>query len=233
MAKAYDHKTAAFIGFLIQNMPEVEDEIMNGWMDNPVGTKEFLSGLNPPETIPAKPTPLLSVVATTALGEIAGKKTRACFTGSRYPYGCDADFDHWLPAKQPNTAACVISTLAPAKDWTFVEGAAAIRGIGAGTDIVLLGTALIENGHIMTLAQAEQMVEKTERNENTKMRVDGYGNLFFVETGDPKNPVSVGLVFRDDRDWHAYVLLLDYDFRWHAGRRLLIRNLKDTLKLGR
>src|SRR3989344_8286072 len=175
---------------------------------------------------------LFSIAATTSLVNIAGKPTKDCFTGSRYAYR-DGDFDTLLPAKQPNTVACIISTLAPSREWTFVEGAAAILGIGAGTDIVLLGTALIENGHIMTLAQAEQMVEKTERNENTKMRVDGYGNFFFVETGDPKNPVSVGLVFRDDRDWHAYVLLLDYDFRWHAGRRLLIRNLKDTLKLGR
>ncbi len=179
---------------------------------------------------PTKPTPLFSVIATTNLGAVAGKKTKQCFTGSRYVYR-DADFDNWLPANQSNADACVVSTLGFAESWTFAEAAAKLLGIGADSGVKLLGTALIENGHTMTLAQAEEMVEKTERVEKTGMRTDGYGNFFFVETGDTKNPVSVGRVYRVERVWFAFVLRLDDGSRWYALRRLLVRNLSGASKL--
>ena len=175
---------------------------------------------------------LLSVVATTQLGAVTGKKTKNCFSTSspRYAYR-DSDFDNWLPANQPNADSCAISTLAPSRDWAFVEVAAAILGIGAGTNVVLLGKALIENDHTMTLVQAEEMVEKTESGEKkTGMRTDGWGNWFFVETGDPETPVSVGDVRRGGRDWYARVYRLDVGDCWRADDRLLVRNF-DALKL--
>ncbi len=230
-AKTYDKKTAAFAGYIIQNIPaDLDEETMDGWMNNPDGTKKFLSGLKPPKTLPVKPTPLLSVVAPTNLGAVAGKKTAKCFSDSRYAYR-DTDFDNWLPKNQPNADACVITTLAPSRDWTFAEVAATVLGIGGvGTDIKLLGEALIENGHTMTLAQTEEMVEKTEAGEKTGMKTDGYGNFCFVETSDPKNPVSVGSVYRVRREWRADVVRLDFGFRWVAVNRLLVRNL-DASKL--
>ncbi len=54
-AKTYDKKTAAFIGFLVQNIPaDLTDEIMQGWMKNPGAMKRFLSGLNPSEITASK-----------------------------------------------------------------------------------------------------------------------------------------------------------------------------------
>lgn len=227
-AKTYCKKTAAFAGWIIQNVPaDLDDGTMDGWMNNPDGTKEFLSGLK----LPKKQIPLFSVVATTNLGVVQGKKTKQCFPKPRYAYR-DDDFDNWLPAKQPKADACIIATLAPSREWTFAESAAAILGIGSGTGIVLLGNLLIEHGHTITLAQAEEMVEKTEYDEKkTGMRTDGWGNFFFVETCDSKNPVSVGCVGRGSHDWDAEVVSLARGFRWDAGYRLLVRNLSDTLKL--
>jgi hypothetical protein len=95
---------------------------------------------------------------------------------------------------------------------------------------VALGRSLIANDYTMTLTQAEDMVERTKRMEATGMRADGYGNFFFVETGDPKNPVSVGRVGHLDHDWGAGVGRLVRSGRWGAGNRLLVRNL-DASKL--
>jgi hypothetical protein len=80
----------------------------------------------------------------------------------------------------------------------------------------------------MTLTQAEEMVEATERGEKTDMRTNGYSNFFFVETGNEDNPVSVAVVYRDDSRWRALVSRLDYGSRWDADFRLLVRNLKDA-----
>jgi len=177
---------------------------------------------------PATQLPLLSIVATTNLPAVAGKKTKQCFTDGWYYR--DADFDNWLPASQPDASECVITTLALTRNWTFIEAAQAILGVDT-TDVVVLGNALIKSGHPITLAQAEAMKKATERGDNTGMRTDGWGNFFFVETGDLKNPVSVGRVDRDDRGWLALVYRLGSGSRWYAGFRPLLRNV-DASKLG-
>ncbi len=234
-AKAFDHKTAAFLGFVIQNMPEMDDATMNGWMDDPAATKTLLSGFGPPEVASVsarvETRKLLESVATTQLGAVAAKKTIQCFVGSVWARGGrDSDFDRWLPANQPKTDACAITTLASTEDATFVKWFAPILGVSADTPVKEIGELLIARGHTMTLAQAEEMAEKTERGEKTGMRTDGWGNFFPVKTGDKNNPVSVGYVFRGGRDWRSGVGRLGYSRVWDAGSRILVRNL-DASKL--
>lgn len=172
----------------------------------------------------ATPEPLLSAVATTALAAIVGKPTKKCFTGSRWAYR-DGDLDNWLPTGQPDAPACSVTTFAPSREWTFAEAAEKIVGLRIpGASAKLLGHELINGGHTMTLAQAEAMVEATERGEKTGMRTDGWGNFIFVETGDAENPVSVLCVFRAGRRWLANVRRLGCDVRRSAERRLILRN---------
>lgn len=174
-----------------------------------------------------QPAKLLSIVATTSLAGIGGKKTKKCFTGSRYYYR-DSDLDRWLPANQPKCDACVISTLAPTEDVTFAQWSASILGVATDTPVETLANLLKERGYVMTLAQVEAMVDATERGETTGLRTDNWGNFFFVEDND--GGVSVGYVDRDDRDWDAHVDRLGSGGRWRAGDRILVRNL-DTSKL--
>ncbi len=217
-AKTYDKRTAAFAGFVIQNMPAgLTDEIMQGWMDNPSAMKKFLAGLVPPEVS------FISIVATTHLDAVKGKKTAKCFTDDWY-YRSD-DFDRWLGKSQPDADSCTVSACAMGKDWLFVEAARALPGVGQTSDIAVLGRSLIACGYTVTLPQIEDLKVRTERGEDTGMRTDGYGNFFFVETGDPENPVSVGYVCRVDRGWVADVFRLGRDDRWYVDYRLLVRNL--------
>lgn len=170
---------------------------------------------------------LFTVIATTEQSEFAETKTRTRFLG--FPYR-DSHLDSWLPETQPATDACVITTLGLNKDWLFAETARALPGVEQASDITALGRSLIANGYTMTLAQAEDMVERTKCGEATGIRADGYQNLFFVETGDENEPVSVGTVLYGGSGWHAYVYRLDGARRWEAGGQLLVRNL-DASKL--
>ena len=124
---------------------------------------------------------------------------------------------------------CIITTLAFSREWTFTEVAAEILGVNASTDIIVLGNSLIEHRHTMSEAQAEKMMKKTDHGEKTGLTFK-YTNLFFKETGNPKNPVSLGCVYRGERDWIAGVRRLAYAYRGDAGYRLLVRNL-DASKL--
>ncbi len=99
------------------------------------------------------------------------------------------------------------------------------------TDTVKVGNQIIALGYTMTPQQHQEMVEKAERGEDTGMQTNGYSNFCIVETGDPKNPVSVVDASRGGPGWGAGVRRLGYGLRWYAGRRLLVRNL-DASKLG-
>ncbi len=206
--------------------------------DNPAGAiwHSRLKGLLdeeiilPPKETPAtKPTSFFSVIATTNLGAVTSKKTNRCFTNSRWAYR-DGDFDNWLEKSQTGAEACSVTTCGILKDWTFIEAGHALPGAPQTNNTVELGNWLIQSGYALKPQQVEDLVEATEREEDTGLRTDGYGNFFFVETGNPKSPVSVGDVRRVGRGWRADVYSLGNGDRWDAGSRLLLRNL-DASKL--
>ena len=171
------------------------------------------------------PPPLFTFVTTTQLGPTGEKKTSKCFTGALYVHR-DFDFNTWLPAKQSPTMASIVTTLASSRDWTFIQAAALVLGVSTETSVITLGNLLKERGHTMTLVQAEDMVERTERAEKTGLLTDGGTNFFFVEDEDGR--ISVGRVVREVRGWGTYVYSLGSRGVWGYDNRFLISNLKDT-----
>jgi hypothetical protein len=184
--------------------------------------------------VPATLPPLFSVVAVTNLGAIPAKKTAKCFVGGIWnPSWRDGDLDRWLAANQQASGECQVTTVAFSRAWKFVDAAVEVLKIAPSTDIVCLGNLLIERSLTLTLTQAEAMTVQTEKGEKTEMRVDGYGNFYFTETGDSKNPVAVGSVFRGVRYWVSDVARLGSSLEWLAEDRFLLRNFKlDTPTLG-
>lgn len=169
--------------------------------------------------------PLLTTIATTTLAAVAGKKTAECFPiGNRY-YSRN-NFDRWLPVNQPDADACSITAIGFTSGWTLKEAVSIVVGSGVNASFQMLGRELVESGHIVTLPQVEEMIERTVRGENTGVR-SNHGNLFFVETGNKSNPVSVGYFSRsDDMLWGTGAARLDDVRRWNFNDSLLIRNLR-------
>ena len=222
-AKAYDKKTAAFAGFVIQNIPaDLTDEEMDGWMENPDATKKFLSRLKPPAAMQQPAPPALVLLKVTELGEIAGKETSACFANEATWYYRDGEIDRWLPPTQPAQSEGVISVYQLQEAMTFRKMAAQAARVPAGASLTRLAAGLKERGHVLTLADVELMVAKQKAGEDVGLRTDSFGNFTFVE--DANGSVSVLCFDRSDRGWHANVYRLDDSCRWFAGYRLLLRN---------
>ncbi len=120
-----------------------------------------------------------------------------------------------------------------AKDWTLSEVGEKVLGIDSGGSVKSMGKALIENGHTMTLVQAENMmVKSTRRRAKTGMRVDTHPNFFFVETRSENEPVSLAYMYRLESRWRVEVCSrINLDRRYCSGFRLLVRNLADASKL--
>jgi hypothetical protein len=180
-------------------------------------------------------TPLFSVVATTNIVAVAGKKTRKCLTEPPHTYK-DDELDKYLPEDQHEADACAITTIMFAKEVTYPEAAAAIMDLSAEMNAHRLATHLIEDGHIMTLQQVEEMVSATERGEVTGMNVDKEHYIRFFVDGcrdDFLGEVLVGSIHRNKKsDWGTAAYGFGNNGKQSVGMLLLVRNL-DVAKLRR
>ena len=219
---------------VVPHFENLSPEILEYYEHNP---EQILAALErgfviPPEREvkkPAESTLTFSVVATTELGPVGGRHTKMCLTGSRYAFH-DPDFRNWLPKEQAAAGGCVITALSPSQCWVFMSVVNFVLGTGVDTGTAELGKLLVKGGHLMTLVQAEEMVERTEKGEDTGLRTDVYGNFFFTKISDPKNPVAVCRLSRDGRLWQDSLHRLDNGMRQAPHSRILIPNL-DVSKL--
>jgi len=226
-AKAYDKKTAAFIGFLVQNIPEISDESMNFWIDNPEALKRKLRGLNIKSQKVRQSFQFRTVDAvTTDLDAIPGKKTRLCFSDSWYSYRSDK-INSLLPENQLRTEGCFIQSLALPKGITtatFVELSIAFLNVSKDTPVRTLRNFLKARDHTMTLPQIEKMVEITKRGLTTGIKTKiGEDNFFFSENRELK--ISVVRVSNNGSGWIVDLFDFEDGHQWPSSSHLLVRNL--------
>ena len=173
--------------------------------------------------------PFFSIFARTDIPKIASRRTEECFSA---PYACRINNDRLrlLPANQPEADACVITTLVPQQDVLFAEWAALLLEVSVSTDIALLEGLVKKHGYILTLAQAEFMVEVTERKLMVpRRRTNDWSIFFFVMNED--SSISVVRFFRYGcrlgRDGHRVldILHLGNSHSRHAEKYLLVPNL--------
>jgi hypothetical protein len=168
---------------------------------------------------------ILALVKTITTPAVVGKKTKDCFTNkSRYAYR-DSDLDNWLPQNQPGQSEGKFSVQNLTRGATFKQVVESF--VGAAGEISDL-TPILRH-HITTLPTIESLIERQEAGEDVGLRMDGWGNFFFVE--DAEGGLSVVLVNRLGYGrWHVNVRRLDRGVVWHGGRRFFFRNT-DTVSL--
>ena len=139
---------------------------------------------------------VFSIFAVTTLPKVASRRTEDCFCTEQYAYRAgDLDRFRFLPEDQPEADACVVTTLVPSQKESFAEWATALPGSCASAEIPALEKCLRERRYLLTLAQAERMVDITERYLQVFWkRENGWNIYFFVENRDLS--VSVMHIFR-------------------------------------
>lgn len=179
--KTYDKKTAAFAGFLIQNIPaDLDEETMDGWMQNPKALKKLLAGLVLLESqkksskFERRSKPILIPATSERL-------TKDMFADSSW-VGRDDRIDTWFSAVQPARTGMIANLVYPFGDWHGEELARAIIA-EREADQHDLGEMLIAAGHTVSLAHVEEFI--------WRRRVRQHGEvwrhsrlMFLVETLD-------------------------------------------------
>jgi hypothetical protein len=226
--KTYDGQSGKLVAAIATAIPKtLSGDRMQYWIDNPSELQKFLSGLLDSEKAEKAEAPLFTISTTFHLAAVPAKRQKDCFADKKrwsYRDGC---LDSYFKKDQDEAGDCDVAIAIFHKEWHFREFAAAVLGAEwAAKSLKEIGEEIIRRGLTLTCAQAEAMVEATERGEKTDMRTDGYANFYFTETGDVENPVAVGVVLRDDPRWDAYAYRLGDGNRWLVELRFLLRNLK-------
>lgn len=237
--KAYDKKTAAFIGFLIQNVPTLSNEQMTEWMENPSALKNILNELVQGVPSTGMHHLFFSHFHSWKLAAISSKLTAECCERWMTQFN-GFDDSQWFMETQPSTPACTVTAFVPKRKRNVVEFAQAVLGTRE-TDLYTLSNEIIARGHSMTLAQAEKLGEDTAREEVTglvitevdKLENKGFllnrdlSNFFLLETGDVQLPLMVGRVTgNDENDWDMGMYGFNETVEFGKTSRFLIRNWK-------
>lgn len=173
---------------------------------------------------------LIKVAETTRIQYSTGKETRKCFTGSLYEGYRSDDFDRLLPVSQPETTACVITTLT-GPEASFTDWAAAVLDVSTNTPVRTLSNLLKERDYVMTLVEVGNLVKRREHVLTRSLFVEGWGNYFFVK--NKNGSLSVANVMKNINmrypTWHGNIELFgDCDPGFEICRHFLIRNLKNA-----
>lgn len=164
----------------------------------------------------------LSIVTTLTLPKTRMKRTKDCFSDeARYYFRSNA-LDTTLPENQEEGGKKEFSVCELKKPSTFIDIVKSVLKRNEATPDELQAE-LIKLGHIVTLPQIEDAIERTEKGEKTGLLTNGYGNFFFVLNN--QGGVSVVVVGRDARRWHVYLSGFGNGRGWRAGRRFFFSNL--------
>ena len=166
---------------------------------------------------------LFALVEMTELPKLPSKPTVQCFAGPQYGLR-SVNLNRWLLPYQPGTPGCIVTTLMPNREAMEVEWVAALLGVPVDTPVRLTAKFLKEREYAMSLAQVEDMVERTRRGLRTGMPTDGYSSFFFVE--NKEGGIEMAGVYRDESKirW-CLRFSLNRDIHWHRNHRLLVPNL--------
>lgn len=178
---------------ILENLPLMSPDVMQGWIDNPKALKGFLAGLVPEESLEPYPRHLESVTLAPTKGDVTLAEAAEIFIG-----WLDGDFKEWgtnVPGE--DTTEAVVNVHEMTRDGTFKT---LFESIG--------------DPHQLALSQG-QIVEFC-RNHRDSLRQEGYGTFFLFGVNGELfvADVSVGA-----GGLGAYVHRFDDDGFWNADDR--------------
>ncbi len=192
----YDRQTAKFIATLIQNIPDMPGDVMQGWIENPKALQKALGEtLCPQQAEPKSSLRPLGITHTLPAQSIC--LVAQCFTDKNVFAYRDGNFDELL------------SKTLPASAETKVSGHELTK-ITTEADLAKAG------GKFTNLLQIENFILRTEKGKGTGLLAKGYANLFFLQVGASVFTVNA---LRGSGGWGVHCFRFFAGLEWAAERR--------------
>lgn len=188
-----DKQELELVARILENLPVMSPDVMQGWIENPKSLKQFLSGLVLEET----QKPYLRHLETVTLAPTKGTVTLAMaadvFTG-----WLDGDFKNWsTDVCGEETDAAAVDVYEIARDGNFQT---------------LFGSL----GDPRKLCLTQGQIVEFCRSHRDSLRQEGYGTFFLFEV---KDDLFVADVDVDGDGLLSNVDRFDHDYGWGADYR--------------
>lgn len=208
--KTYDRQTAKFLATVAECMPNMPDDAMQRWIENPRSLKRFLGGLCPSKYLFLTPGEVFTI-AGGPLGESFEKGFNPHeFFKIRKGFCVSNEFIDRILSVAERVMEGQPSEL---KSWD-------IRKDATDTQI----RSELPEDHLVELWQIAKLIEAQPNGEKGLLLTNGHANLFYVK--GKGGQVFVVLVYwlAGHGEWGVDAWLLDEGVRWDAGRRVFSRN---------
>jgi len=185
---------------ILQNLPDMSPEVMQGWIDNPKALQKFLSGLVPAETrLTALTT--LAVVSNTINPHDFFKTRKGLWTSSKFN-------DYILSGAVKKKVSAAVITIG------YADLAQAANDAEIGAE---LPEGYVFEDVDMFLVYLATLIEGQWGGKEGVLLNNGYANIFYVKVN---GSVFAALVywFAGSREWFCNASRLD-GLRWDAGHR--------------
>ncbi|MEY3784342.1 MAG: hypothetical protein RLZZ230_664 [Candidatus Parcubacteria bacterium] len=188
---------------ILENLPIMPPDVMQGWIDNPKALNKFLAGLVPEET----PKTCLRHLETVTLAPTKGKATLAkakkVFTG-----WLDGDLENWgTDVSGEDTTETAVDVHEMSRDGNYKT---------------LFGSL----GDPRKLCLTQGQIEEFCRSHRDSLRQEGYGTFFLFEV---KGELFVADVSVGGGELEARVGRFGYDNVWVADDRHRLVVQKQTV----
>ena len=124
-----------------------------------------------------------------------------------------------------------MAVLSPKKKSAFVEWIASLLAVDPEVDVSFMANEIIRLEYATVLPQPELIVRLTEEWViRPGIRRDREKNFFLVKTGDPRRPVKMGCIFRDETQagegpWDFFADEIGRSTQWSPESQFLVPNL--------
>jgi len=195
-----------FVAMVVENLPEVPEDVKQGWIENPKGLQKFLSGLCPPAEAFAQAQllrKLTTVVVSGAKKFVAKDHLRDANVG----WMGDSFKRLFLGNVEENVEAITVAIHRLEK---------------SSLDAPIM--AQLANRTEINLAHFFELLKKQSKGEDGVLLTNGHANIAYIKGSDGNFWTVRAYWDSSSRYWVVEAYSVEYPGRWHDGRQVLSRD---------
>ena len=200
-------QTAKLVARIAENLPNITDDVMQAWIEDPKGLQRFLAGLCPPKEVEN----ILAPYRQLTVGPLTE------------PFNPHVVFQTreglWVSPQFTDRILSVVRDVAKRESATSLQSFTLVKD-ALDTQI----RAGLPENHLVEPWQIAALITKQPKGEEGDLLTNGYANLFYVKGKAEQVFVVHVHWFAGNREWYVNAWKLVENDRWYSGHRLFSCN---------
>ena len=200
-------QTAKLVARIAENLPNITDDVMQAWIEDPKGLQRFLAGLCPPKEVEN----ILAPYRQLTVGPLTDSFNPHVVFQTREGL--------WVSPQFTDRILSVVRDVAKRESATSLQSFTLVKD-ALDTQI----RAGLPENHLVEPWQIAALITKQPKGEEGDLLTNGYANLFYVKGKAEQVFVVHVHWFAGNREWYVNAWKLVENDRWYSGHRLFSCN---------